>query len=86
VTFAVEGFTSHLAWSPDGTRLAFINGFSSPQEVFTVDPGNGARGSGPPEQITQVGEVLQLRWSPDGTRLAFDRTDCPGGTAAATHR
>src|SRR5213596_1900661 len=56
-------------------RLAFVNGFSTPQEVFTVDPGKGngnsAKGNGPPEQITHVDEVLQLRWSPAGNLFAI---------------
>jgi len=56
-------------------RLAFVNGFSAPQEVFTVDPGNGngngAKANGPPEQITHVSEVLQLRWSPAGNLFAI---------------
>ena len=63
-------------------RLAFINGFSAPQEVFTVDPGNGqgngAKGNGPPEQITHVSEVLQLRWSPAGNLSAIQTV--PFGT------
>src|SRR5262249_7160278 len=63
--------TSAHGESSKGLRLAFINGFSAPQEVFTVDPGNGAKANGPPEQITHVGEVLQLRWSPAGNLFAI---------------
>jgi len=67
--------TSAFGQSSKDLRLAFINGFSAPQEVFTVDPGNGqgngAKGNAPPEQITHVGEVLQLRWSPAGNHFAI---------------
>ena len=63
-------------------RLAFVDGFSAPQEVFTVDlghgHGNGGKSSGPPEQITHVGEVLQLRWSPAGNLFAIQTV--PFGT------
>jgi Tol biopolymer transport system component len=65
----VIGFAAQAdAKSPHGLRLAFINGFSEPQEVFTVGLG---KDSGPPEQITQVGTVLQLRWSPAGNLFAI---------------
>ncbi|HEX2382436.1 MAG TPA: hypothetical protein VHI95_07365 [Acidimicrobiales bacterium] len=70
------------AKSSKGLRLAFINGFSAPQDVFTVDPGhgngNGAKSSGPAEQVTDVGEVLQLRWSPAGNLFAIQTV--PFGT------
>jgi Tol biopolymer transport system component len=56
------------AKSPHEARLAFINGFAEPQEVFTVGVG---KDSGPPQQITHVGTVLQLRWSPAGNAFAI---------------
>src|SRR4051794_18871857 len=59
------GAASSNAAKPKDLRLAFINGFSVPQDVFAV----GGRG-GPMEQVTDIGEILQLAWSPTGNRLA----------------
>jgi Tol biopolymer transport system component len=70
---ALIGFAAQAdAKSSKDLRLAFINGFSEPQEVFTVGVGHGHGGNGsePPEQITHVGVVLQLRWSPAGNLFA----------------
>jgi len=80
---ALVGFaTPAHGQSSKDLRLAFISGFSAPQEVFTVDPGdghgNGTTGSGPPEQITHVGQVLQLKWSPAGNLFAIQTV--PFGT------
>jgi Tol biopolymer transport system component len=54
--------------------LAYLD-FSARQDIFTVDPGlghgHGRDSSGPPEQITTDGEVLQLRWSPAGNLIAI---------------
>jgi Tol biopolymer transport system component len=57
------------AWSPDGTRVAFVEGTAGPLGrlwVARID-GTGAR------QIAAVGrdvEVSAPSWSPDGTRIA----------------
>jgi dipeptidyl aminopeptidase/acylaminoacyl peptidase len=55
------------AWSPDGTRVAFLRGADGPPQVWLL-PMDG----GEPEQLT----VLPLgagapSWSPDGTQIAF---------------
>jgi len=69
LVLGVVGFAPQAnAKSQQELRLAFVNGFSEPQEVFTVGLG---KQSGPPEQITHVGAVLQLRWSPAGNLLAI---------------
>jgi dipeptidyl aminopeptidase/acylaminoacyl peptidase/CubicO group peptidase (beta-lactamase class C family) len=75
------------AWSPDGTRLAFLrSGGDGPAQVWTL-PADG----GEPERLTSLpmGAGRPL-WSPDGTRLAFaapvDGTAADGEDDAARAR
>jgi TolB protein len=54
------------AWSPDGTRIAFVRG----KAVFSINPdGTGAR------RLTATARVTAgpLSWSPDSTRIAVSR-------------
>ncbi len=64
-----------LAWSPDGSMLAFhsIRGVpAGTRAIYTVRAdGSGLR------RINRNG--LQPSWSPDGSRLAFVRFPTPGG-------
>jgi Tol biopolymer transport system component len=58
------------AWSPDGTKIAFISSRNNNNlQLFIMNPdGSGA------QQIT-TGEPLPLHrpsWSPDGLKIAFD--------------
>jgi Tol biopolymer transport system component len=53
-----------FAWSPDGTRLAFIGDL--PSRIFVI--GADGRGSTP---LAEVGAGDELAWSPDGRRLAW---------------
>ncbi len=60
------------AWSPDGTRIAFIGVKSGgATDIYVVD----ANGQAPPFKITNLADFRfsfgQLSWSPDGQRLAF---------------
>ena len=64
------------AWSPDGTRIAFVgsyghlfSGFTA-GEVWVVD----ADGSNL-KQVSTHQDVSYPVWSPDGTRIAFSKTD-----------
>jgi Tol biopolymer transport system component len=53
-----------FAWSPDGTRFAFIGDL--PSRIFVI--GADGRGSTP---LAEVGAGDELAWSPDGRRLAW---------------
>ena len=52
-----------LAWSPDGSQLAFGSGFS-PDKIWVVN----ADGTGLTQRIINA---KFPNWSPDGTRIAF---------------
>ncbi|MFL6143222.1 MAG: serine hydrolase [Labedaea sp.] len=55
------------AWSPDGTRLAFLRAQDGPPQVWLLPAGGGE-----PEQLTTLPLGAGApRWSPDGTRIAF---------------
>jgi Tol biopolymer transport system component len=65
----VEGETAGLAWSPDGTRLAFAGASEAGHSAIYVV---GADGSGLTELVG--GDDTRYAWptwSPDGTRIAF---------------
>ncbi len=55
------------AWSPDGTRLAFLRGGDGAAQLWVL-PADG----GEPERLTTLplGAGAPV-WSPDGTRIAF---------------
>lgn len=70
------------AWSPDGTRYAFI-GFaphrggseSTGRDIFIAEAGGTSTGGGLPTRIATPGRHNEgsMSWSPDGSRLVFDR-------------
>jgi Tol biopolymer transport system component len=75
---------SNLAWSPDGTRIAFITPHVSPFYTLTngrlavLDLNTGVVSNlGGGEVDTPASG--SLTWSPDGTRIAFARTLGLGG-------
>lgn len=55
------------AWSPDGTRIAFLRANDGPPQLWSL-PSDG----GEPEPLTSLplGAGAPV-WSPDGTRIAF---------------
>ncbi|MCT2583464.1 serine hydrolase [Actinophytocola gossypii] len=68
------------AWSPDGTRVAFLRATDGPAQVWLLPVAGGE-----PEQVTTLplGAGAPV-WSPDGTRIAFGApVDRAGGTATA---
>ena len=65
----------HPAWSPDGTRLAFVSDRDGREHLYLAPVRDGAV-VGPPARLTE-GEVTDHfpAWSPDGRRLAFTREE-----------
>ncbi len=68
------------AWSPDGTRLAFLRADDGPAQVWLL-PVDG----GEPQQATwlPLGAGAPV-WSPDGSRLAFSSPSTPRRCPAKT--
>jgi TolB protein len=57
------------AWSPDGSRLAFVSRRSGDEEIY-VARADGSR----PQRVTRSpGPDLSPAWSPDGRQLAWSR-------------
>jgi dipeptidyl aminopeptidase/acylaminoacyl peptidase len=75
------------AWSPDGTRIAFLRGTGTGPAQIWLLPADG----GEPEQLTTLplGAGAPV-WSPDGTKIAFtaraDQRAMPGEDDAARAR
>lgn len=63
-----------LAWSPDGTRLAFVGDPTGTDRtnLYIYSTVVGKVSAVP---IALAGSVTHPTWSPDGTRLAFEVTD-----------
>jgi Tol biopolymer transport system component len=61
----------YIAWSPDGSRLAFGGGYEPPYTMKTIDltTGTVAHSEFP------HGYPGEIEWSPDGTRLAVSTYD-----------
>ena len=66
-----QGENRDPAWSPDGTRLAFISNRSGQSQIWLMN----ADGTGP-VQLTNIphGTCAAPVWSPDGTRILFNTT------------
>ena len=74
---------THLAFSPDGSQLAFIAGVSGGVRRIWLRPVSGVE----PRPLTGTEGANSLFWSPDGRALAFfagntlKRLDLPDGAA-----
>lgn len=63
-----SGF-SQIAWSPDGTRIAFVDPVVGRRGIYVSDPdGTDA------QRLTEGVNDGWPSWSPDGTRIAFSST------------
>ena len=63
----------NAAWSPDGSRIAFISDMSGEEEIYTV----AQDGQSKPVQLTTGGKAQRYspRWSSDNSRIAFSDKD-----------
>ena len=63
--------SSNPAWSPDGSRLAFVSDRTDKRQVYLIDPTGGEA-----EALTsQEDGVSSFAWSPDGKQIAFTAAD-----------
>ena len=61
------------AWSPDGSRIAFISDKTGEEEIYVI----AQDGSKPAEPLTSGGKAMRYvpAWSPDGKYIAFSDKD-----------
>ncbi|MFN8058350.1 MAG: S9 family peptidase [Vicinamibacterales bacterium] len=74
-----KGSSSSPAWSPDGTRLAFLSDRGGKMQIFLA-----ALSGGEAQPLTTVETgVSAFAWAPNGTRLAFTAQDPLGAEREA---
>jgi Tol biopolymer transport system component len=64
------------AWSPDGSKLAFVCCTVSSPEIWVMS----AAGSNPVKITEGTGFASSPAWSPDGSKIVFGRTVCNSGS------
>jgi Tol biopolymer transport system component len=57
----------HAAWSPDGSRIAFMSGSTTNKEISVMN----ADGTGRRQLTATTVAEQEPAWSPDGSRIAF---------------
>ena len=66
---------TNLAWSPDGTQMAFVGGSYPSQAVFLMNVATGQTTNlvpAVPKEVPESSAIGSVSWSPDGTSLVFD--------------
>jgi dipeptidyl aminopeptidase/acylaminoacyl peptidase len=59
------------AWSPDGSKLAFISDRTDNRQIYQINPAGGEA-----EALTTLEDgVSSFAWAPDGTRIAYTATE-----------
>jgi Tol biopolymer transport system component len=59
------------AWTPDGSRLAFVSDRTDKRQIYLINPGGGEA-----EALTSVEDgVNNFAWSPDGRTIAYTATE-----------
>jgi tricorn protease len=61
------------AWSPDGSKIAYLSDASGEEEIYVV----AQDGASPAEKITSGGHAFRFdpKWSPDNDHIAFSDKD-----------
>ena len=60
-------FLTAPAWSPDGSRLAYVSGREGPADLWIVP----AAGGEPVRMTSGPGRVRDPQWSPDGSAVLY---------------
>ena len=60
---------AQIAWSPDGTRIAYQNPIADERGIFVADPDGGDA-----VRLTEGRNDAWPSWAPDGTRIVFSST------------
>jgi len=74
LTFPASGWATDPDWSDSGLLFTFVSEANGVGDAYVL------RDDGPPEKLTDRGDVQAATWSPDGSRIAFVAEDTSDGT------